>query len=725
MKNTRALLAILATVLLVAWAAREVNNLRFHRLPGSPDESAAWFSAEPDGLYHLRRVERMFDEGLPPAQVDPRMNHPEGAMIPWPSYYDALAYVLLKPFAPADPVERRIFLEQALSTLPMLFGILTSLLVAAAAGFASGRAGALFAGTMHASCWGAVHYSLPGIADHHALIALLMTALYLVFGEALRRRVLSNSLGADRFGLAAGILAGVLIGTWTAALIQVGVIQLVLLGLAWRDRKKPMPGLGIFGASFHMAALVALMPAVSLSPWKEAHPWLVVNLSWFHPTWLLVGTIFFLPFVFLKESSAARKSWPKFATFGGVALLAVTALLDWGPASGLREGLEWAARGNTFMADIAESQPLLGSDEFQTGGLFGWLGFGVLWLPLAWAHSRERTSLLPWLVAAPIFLVQAMLQRRFADVASVPLAILVGVWVASRLKDPSWKRLVPVCGFALLLNYSTLLNSVARFVHQEEELTSIEAVRQNGYRSLHEWLAGNAPKDSGVLAHWDQGHAIESVARLGSVATNFGIYVGEDSFRAPAAFFTSQDWGAAREILDDHDANFVLVHSMIPSAWGQLQAAAGGRRVGWSSSLVASLSHSGGPPPSPYLRLVFVSPYPESRPDPRWSPQNEISPSGYIWERVSGAQLVVAAEPGTPVTAQMRISYKSSGYAFEWSSSALADKNGLARVRVPYSTEASMGDASSSNAVLRIGEKSQTLQVLEEQVRSGSLIQIR
>jgi len=84
MKNSRALLAILATVILIAWSVREANNLRFHRLPDSPDGTAPWFSVEPDGLYHLRRVERMFEEGLPPAQTDLKMNHPEGAMIPCP-----------------------------------------------------------------------------------------------------------------------------------------------------------------------------------------------------------------------------------------------------------------------------------------------------------------------------------------------------------------------------------------------------------------------------------------------------------------------------------------------------------------------------------------------------------------------------------------------------------------------------------------------------------------
>ncbi|MDP7245342.1 MAG: hypothetical protein QF389_02015 [Planctomycetota bacterium] len=724
MKNSRALLAILATVILIAWSVREANNLRFHRLPDSPDGTAPWFSVEPDGLYHLRRVERMFEEGLPPAQTDLKMNHPEGAMIPWPAYYDTLAYIMLKPFAPAEASERRVFLEHSLSTLPMVFGILTSLLVAAAAGFASGRVGAIFAGTLHASCWGAVHYSMPGVADHHAFIALLMTGLYLVFGEALRRRVLSNSVGADRFGLAAGILAGISIGTWTAALIHVGVVQLVLLGLAWRDRKKPMPGLGVFGASFHLAALVALMPAVELSPWKDTNPWMIVNLSWFHPVWLFIGALFFIPYTFLQEGSAKRRMWPKFATLSGCALFSLSAILNWGPASGLVEGLEWAARGNIFMADIAESQPLWGQDEYQTGGVFGWLGLGVLCLPFAWAYSRGRTSLLPWLVAAPVFIVQAMLQRRFADVAAIPLAVLVGVWIAAKVKEPNLKKAFLVCGLALVLNYSTLSNTADRLAHIEEDRTSIEAVRQNGYRSLHEWLSGNAQSNSAVLAHWDQGHAIESIAQLGSVATNFGTYVGEESFRAPAQFFCSQDWESAREILQRHRANYVLVHSMVPSAWKQLQAAAGGLRVGWSSSLIASLSHSGGPPPPPYLRLVFVSPYPEPRPDLRWAPENEIAPAGFVWERVPGAQLEVRAGPGTPVTAQMRIDYQKSGYAFEWSQSVRAGADGIARIRVPYATDTQMGDAVSSKAVLRVGEKSQVLQVREEQARSGALIRI-
>ena len=154
----------------------------------------------------------------------------------------------------------------------------------------------------------------------------------------------------------AGIIAGVLLGTWTASLVMIGFIQMWFFVQVVRDPQK-FPGLPLFAATFHLSALAALLPAVLMSPWRVSDPWMLVNLSWFHPLWLLIGLGYFAPLHFLRSASR-EKIWARWFPVAGLALGAVSFFIDLGPASGLREAFEWSAKSNVFMADIAESQSL-------------------------------------------------------------------------------------------------------------------------------------------------------------------------------------------------------------------------------------------------------------------------------------------------------------------------------------------------------------------------------
>src|SRR5688572_8938845 len=95
----RAGLALLLAILVasVSWFAREAQNRRVV-LP----ERGGWITTDPDSQYHMRRLERALDEGGEVAQVDPRLNAPEGAAIPWPPYYTRVLQATLAPFAPEE-----------------------------------------------------------------------------------------------------------------------------------------------------------------------------------------------------------------------------------------------------------------------------------------------------------------------------------------------------------------------------------------------------------------------------------------------------------------------------------------------------------------------------------------------------------------------------------------------------------------------------------------------
>ncbi len=723
--------ALFLLVLLASWAAREGRSARFHRLPadGGPTLEE-WFSVEPDGLYHVRRVERALSEGLPPAAEDPLLSFPEGAAIPWPPYYDALLGVVLRPVVGAPPDgdgARRAWrarLERAAATLPLWFGVGVSLLVAAAGAALAGRAGALAAGLLHALSFGAVQYAVPGIADHHAFVGLLLVALLLVVGEALRRGALARAASGLRFGAAAGILAGMLLGSWVASLVHVLVVQAVLGLLVLRDsrRAETAPGLAPFGLAFHAAALLAVMPAVLQSPWASSHPWMVVNLSWFHPALLLLGGLVFLPLP--RLGPAARRAHP-FVVLALLGALGAVLLLGGGAAgAGLREGFEWAARANAFMGDIAESQPLLGEDRFGTGGLFGWLGWGVLLAPLAWGAGalalRRQPALLPWLVALPVFLAQALAQRRFAESAAVPLAVLLGwalVELLRRCRLPEPARLALPAVAAVLLQLPGAQASWAGWRDRDELARDAEAVRQNGLRAAHEWLGAHAVPDAAVMAHWDQGHAIELLTGMGSVATNFGSYVGETGFVDAAAFLTSGDFEAAEFLLERSAARFVLVHSGAIHAWPQLRRVAERPEAAWPTSMAGTLFRPDAEDGPDFLRLRWVSPFPELDPHPKLLPGVPMAPAALVYERVAGVRLAVGAPAGSEVALELPVELPGGGAAFALRRRAVAGADGVARFRLPYPGTARVRVA---------GEETAREVVLPEAaVASGGTVELR
>jgi asparagine N-glycosylation enzyme membrane subunit Stt3 len=719
----------LALVLGLSWLMRETQHQRVE-LPGRP----GWFTTDADSQYHLRRVERVLVEGLPVAERDDYLNFPAGSAIPWPPYYTLLASGLLGPFAPQDADARHAWTEMHVASLPLVFGILASLVVAIAGWRLAGVAGALIAGSTHAMSIASIATSKSGNADHHAWIALLWAALLLCLSTALARGALARARSGFLWGAAAGALAGLALGSWVASLLYVIPVQLCLGWLVILHVRDPRPGLPAFGFAFHAAALVVLLPAVITSPWRETQPWLVVNLTWFHPAFLLLGALVFAPLFALRSRSRVLAFYPAAVICALAVLGLVVARSGWAPAAGIREGFRWLVRTDAFMGAVWESRGLLGSgaafDPFEV------LGTGILLLPLAWAAAawlafrRRRWELLPWVVGALVVAPQAARQVRFADAFAVPMSVVLA-WgcmaaftspsVQRRLTQRRWLRRLPTAAlFGLILLGVGLAHreSVAR---TWSELSSSRTPLQRGERAsalavrgMCEWIRERtpAPPDYSILALWHWGHVIEWAAERPTVATNFGFFVGEESFRAPSRFFLGEDPAAGEALLEKCRARYVLVTSDLSGALPAQVAsaaperahryfsgdAAGGIQVKleWFQTLGARLLFDGRVfsyegelgRPLDFLRLVHVSPLRDSR----YRLRGEASPYGWVWEHVPGATLEARGSPGDQLRAELRVRYASGRYELAWSDWVRADSTGIARLRIPYATEAPNGD---------------------------------
>ncbi|MCC6409150.1 MAG: hypothetical protein IT453_18470 [Planctomycetes bacterium] len=762
------LLLVLAFVAVLAFVVRDVPGLAH---PYAPPETGdtRWFSRDADGLYHTRRVARAIEEGTV-AERDPYLNYPDGAPIPWPPYYDALLAKTLAPFAPSDAAAKRVFLEHAVASAPLAFALATTVLVALAAWLVAGTGAALVAGAYYALTRGAINYQILGNGDHHAVVTLAFTGMLVLFMLAARGDGLRRGARAAVLGAAAGVLAGFAVGAWVASFVFVLYAQLALGWWMLRRAPERLAAVGPFALAFHAAAFFVLLPAVLASPWRAEFPWMVVNLSNFHLVELALGALISAPLCAsasgpLALGTRAARLYPWLVgvvlALGGGAI----ALFDLGPAAGIREGFDWVSRTNQFMDVVQESAPLYGA-RAEPGVLFFALGYAapavvVAWLALALRAFRGgRHELAPWALALPPMALQALQQRRFSEAFAVPLAFALALgaaWLVAALVErlPRLAR-VPRFAWALValgLVAAAQTKAVAAYLSHSDRSRNWAVGTGTDYylaeRVLCEWLhERTSPGDWSVLAHWDKGHAIEWASDRPTVATNFGSYVGEDSYRDPPRFFMSEDPAPAEAILERRRARYVLVTAglafnvatlvratdpatrglyLAPTPSGELPTAR------WFSTLGAQLLGDGAPRDGGfatigdsvgYLRLVHASPFRDPRlNDPRT--RRPVS-AGAIWERVAGARVEAAGAPGEVLEVGLSVVYPGRDEPLAFRARATVSANGIATVRVPYATDRLNGEGTATGLLAwRVGEAQGELAVPESAVLAGSSLRAR
>lgn len=755
---------MLVAVGVLSWAAREARDRRLV-LVGN----AGWVTADADSLYHMRRLERALDEGVV-AGTDEYLNHPHGSAIPWPPYYTRALATVLGPFAPphdeaggaADSgAIRRAWIERSVASVPLVLGVLTTLLAALAGRWLGGNLGAALAGCYHALCTASIAYSKSGNGDHHAWISLLAGVLILGMSLVIGGSALRDPRRGALSGALLGAVAGLMIGSWVGALLYVIQVQLVLGWLMFVHRREPRPGFASFGLAFHAAALLAILPATLASPWVDEFPWMVVNLSWFHPAFLALGGLVFVPLLArCTEGWLRRYPW---LVAGVLAVIgAVLAFAGGGPGEGLREGFAWVSRENAFMAEVGESRPLVGSGRWLD--LADALGFGVFLLPVvvAWmtvtALRSTWCALIPWIVSLSLLSLQAARQARFADALALPLAVGLA-WCVARALEPrlSWLARVPaVVALVLALALSGLCHwgSSGRVIGAwrtgEVAAQRKEPPGTLGARGACDWLRARERSDAGeaVMATWGVGHMIEWAADRPSVATNFGSYVGEDSFSDPCRFFMFEDAARAEALLEERRARWVLVTSRLPTflnlmidvgAPGQreryVDTAALDIKLGWFHTMGARLLFDGevyypgvgpveGARPLSFLRVVYLSPLRD--PELPLRKPSDLSPSAVLWERVAGAEVEARGAPGEELAVRIRVRYAKAKRALTWSDRVQADGSGVARLRVPYATTAPNGDGwvSAEEAKWSFGGREGRLELSAEAVLSGESVRI-
>jgi hypothetical protein len=210
----------------------------------------------------------------------------------------------------------------------------------------------------------------------------------------------------------------------------------------------------------------------------------------------------------------------------------------------------------------------------------------------------------------------------------------------------------------------------------------------------------------------------------------------------------TSDAAQALAVLERHRTRYVLATSWLPDQLGHLVRAVDpslatlpryvdpdadrlSLRAAWYFTIGARLVFEGGVLREDgciverldFLRLVAAS----AERDPRYGMMPRRNPPvGSVWEHVRGAIVEAAGSPGERLVVQVDVRYPPAGFQLSWRGEGAAGADGVARVRVPYATDAPNGDGVAAGpAHWSMGVRAGRIAVPERAVMSGAAVAAR
>lgn len=698
-----------------------------------------------DSWYHLRRIVYTLAHFPANLDFDLYINHPEGARPIWTPLFDWLIAASLRPFR--DGLDER-HIEVWASVVPPLLGALAVVALhrVTRPRFGAGVAAlaALVLALLPAHAW----YSQVGFVDHHCAVALMAIGLL----AAGFRFVESQRFAVPALGGALGLA----LLLWPGMLLDVAVVELGGVGaiVAGGERERCIDD----ARRFALAQLIAfglVAPAGLTSQWPQWSDASPVVLSHFQP-WLFAtagGAALGASWIWTRWPGTGSQPARRVASAFGLALAgaAISSALWPGLLAGFVESWQWISRTDSFQHLVGESRPLLldGDGAFHllpgTNNLSGFLllapialGFGIR---AAWRSPRPAVLALVLSFAA-VFIAAALAQRRFANTASIGVALLFALSlralyhvVRRRTANPSLR------GIAVLILAGATVGALAPgllgFRPEIEALFDRRAgVALHGQRyewyALYDtarWLRENTPPTAGwldakaspaygVVGSWDVGHMIEYVGRRPTATDNFGDDIGATNFLLVQDYFGGDEPSGvatlerlgARYVVVPHYAEFLATAPGPRSLYRALYERDGRGSVD-ADEASAIGDRSEALPPLAHHRLVYQH--------TRTAQGAAERPPYKVFEYVAGARVVGRASPGATIRASIDVR-PVGGRAFEYAATALADPAGRYELVLPYASgSASAAVGTGDRYEFRCGDGSASLRVGEAAVRQG------
>ena len=715
-----------ATLLAACGVGLLLRSLEFHTV--FPENGDVLLGLD-DAQFHARRALFSFVNFPAVLDFDWYLAFPDGAPAPVPPFFDWATAGVARLFG--DDIHT---LETVAAWVSPVVG---SLLVWPA--YAIGRSVAtrnvgLGAAWLSAVLPSGILLTRLGNFDHHGAVALiaacwLASSLSCVGG--------SGWALLKRSAFQAGVIT-LMLFTWSGSLfyLALGVgAQLagILLLHGSPDR--------LFGtAASLLAAAVptALWLAVTDAPLGGSLS--SQTLSWLHLIALLAIAI---PTLLLALWEQRRPSADAKLRIGRLALLAGAIGLPLLALPALREplvqGLFFLAERDDWAATNPEQLSLFHSSTAAASatvrlGLFGYL-VPLLPLYLGWRtyRSGEREKLLIlwfWLFALSLLLLS---QVRYGTDFTVPGTVTLAMLLGELRQTLSHRLSAGLATACVALVVAAALVPSFRGIHQPSLTRALSGLSaDSGTRtrlSSHEiavdfgkrvreftpdtggFLEAGVRPDYGILVPSHLGHRFTYSARRPVPSNNLGPYLDGKKYQLAKSFYRSRWPGMALKTLEALEARYVMT---VARNW---------KRLAFADHLhLRNESSVRGRPTTGRLRLAAASRTAQSlskRPDGTTERTKEVPFK--LFELVAGALLIVQAEPGSEVWAEIQVAPQNMR-GMPYRTWARADASGVARVRVPYATHQQGAVATSERWRVQVGERELFYEVNEADVLMGRAV---
>ncbi len=691
-----------------------------------------------DSDYHVRRILAAIHGAIP--TFDPLMNWPAGGACVWADGFDVLGAWFVRLAGASGSRDAAII---GALLWPVVLGLLAvwgTVVLARQFVRPGEEPAALAAGLLVAVVPQFVAISAFGRVDHHVAEALVMVLLTVWVAQ---RFPAQGGRRWDGWGFEAAGALSIALALWLFAggvlYVAIAVVPLGVALLA-EPRSVRIAGSGA-PAMLGGAAMGALLTVPAMRGHGRAVSFVYPSLL--QPGLVAMAGVALTAAIVVVARMGARRGPMRAAAALGTALV-VSALAWAGSASLRREVIEaihgWILHGDSWLANIAEFQPLLSPRSpgggglssvdynFGTVGLLGAVAFPVA-IAVAWASGAARALVLAWVTLAIGAL--ALLQVRFGRPAMPFLAVAIA------LAFLGVARIVRrVAGTRHSLAWSPVLAAVVLVLASpslRKQLAVYDALDLGPlHRAAVDLRIDRPPRPGGregVLLPWDHGHTLSVVSGRPVTANGFGTYLDAESFEEVKNAFLGDEKRLV-STMDKYDLGFLVAGGSVlmnhqpqpdvPPAVGEPRVLnpAYMRALPLSQLLIAGSALPGADLPQlEELMPVFAS---KAVAGSLGFPL----PVAWTYERVRGAVLVGRAAPGSRVVAEIPL--VEWGRTHRYRAWADADGSGRFRMRVAlpsgfYRATLRSGD---SWTVRREGVPDVLVKVAEETVRAGDVVAV-
>lgn len=543
-----------------------------------------------------------------------------------------------------------------------------------------------------------------------------------------------------------GVLSAVYLMMWRGALFPLSIIGADLLLRLYSERSNPqsLRNIGRGAAIMYLSAAAILFIICITDMWGTRGMFSFNIISWFHVSLLALAAVPFILVYFGAVERSQRLRW--LAVCSGFLFTATAFLL----IPFIKEGLKVVGGGNAWIDSISQYQRLAGiGDLLANYGLLSILvPFALLLLGTPpFKHVAGKRFLITWTV---VMIIASIARTRYAEYLALNVSILTGITFAY-FRALSRQNNIRVFCYAIMVVFCLQLPTY-RYFYSLYRTGGTLSIKGDIEDTLS-WLRANTPPpgnpyrpyvrpDYGVLARWDYGGWLESIALRPSVATNYGTETY--GMEEVARFFLASGEEEMRSVLDRNKIRYVVIdkvlgdlpmYARLIGLEGQLFTERRNPKLDVMEyvpsprvfSLVSSrlffadgtLAEASGISFQPVegLRLVYES---ASRSNVGGVPWEIKRMKVFEYIRGGGATVAVTGQPGAKVAVSQLIE-TNQGRRFSYRNEKIFDSAGKTKFKIFYTAKKSPQATGAVGPLqFHVGGTRRTLYISDEAVLAGS-----